>query len=95
MMMRIKGGMVKTIRSNFKQKYRKNNQSITCQSCVDFRDHNESKTEVEKPEDTQLHVLEQCEAFEDIRNEFDVKSDAGIVQFYTEVVKRRIQAGEE
>ena len=34
MMMRIKGGMVKTIRSNLKQKYRRNNQSIKCCGCI-------------------------------------------------------------
>ena len=93
MMMRIKGGMVNTIPGNFKQKYRKKTLSFTCQSCKDIKKN--TKPEAEKPVDTQLHVLEECEAFDDIRQAVDIKSDTGIVEYFKEIVKRRIQAGEE
>ena len=91
--MRIKGGMVNTIRGNFKQKYRKKNLSFTCQSCKEIRKN--TNPEAEKPTDTQLHVLEECEAFDDIRQEIDINSDTGIVEYFKEIVKRQIQAGEE
>ena len=52
------------------------------------------ETVTEKPEDNQLHVLEDCAAFEDLRLENDLKSDTGLVKFFKEVVKRRIQEEE-
>ena len=97
MRMRISGGMVNTIRSNYKQKYRRRNQPISCQSCKSNRNSNESEGNVEdeddEPRDTQIHVLEECVAFEDIRALHDLTSDAGLVNFFSEVVKRRIQEG--
>ena len=95
MMMRIKGGMVSTIHSNFKNKYR--NQSLNCQYCKGKSRGQNSDEKINEniPVDTQLHALEECEEFDDIRNEIDVKSDAGLVQFFTKVVKRRIQEGND
>ena len=93
MMMKIKGGMVNTIRGNFKQKHRKKNQSITCQSCKEARELEDPESK--KPIDTQLHVLEECEAFDDIRHEYDIHRNEGLVEFFKQVVKRIIQAGED
>ena len=87
MMMKIKGGMVNTIRGNFKQKYRRKNQSITCQSCKEVRD--EEHPESEKPIDSQLHVIEECEAFEDLRHEYDIHSNKGLVEFFKLVIKKK------
>ena len=61
----------------------------------DWANQKNANPEAEKPTDTQLHVLEECEAFDDIRQEIDINSDTGIVEYFKEIVKRRIQAGEE
>ena len=94
-MMRITGGMVNSVRGNFKQMYRKKNLPITCQSCNRIRDENEADNSDETPVDTQKHLLEECEAFENLRNEFDLETDAGLVGFFKELVKRRIDEGFE
>ena len=82
MMMRIKGGMVSTIRSNFKNKYR--NQSLNCQYC-------KGKSRGQNSDEN----IKECEEYDGIRNQIDVKSDAGLVQFFTKVVKRRIRDGND
>ena len=91
MMMKIEGGMVNTIRGNFKELYRRKNQPITCQFCVDPREESVTEIETENPLDTQLHVIEECAAFDDLHIKYDLKSDIGLVKFFKEVVKRRIQ----
>ena len=51
--------------------------------------------EDEKPIDTQLHVLEECPAFKDIRDECDLETESGIVSFFKAVVKRRMDDGHD
>ena len=48
-----------------------------------------------KPVDTQSHVLHECVAFEDLREKFDTREDTQLVEFFKEVVKRRIENGED
>ena len=93
MRMRISMGMVNTVRSNFKQSYK--DRSLTCQSCKNIRVVKSDNLEVEKPTDSQVHLMEDCEAFQDIRAELDLQSDADIVTFFKKVIQRRIENGEE
>ena len=89
MRMRISMGMVMTVRNNSKQKYK--NRSLSCPSCKkDNADENKCR-----PIDTQTHLLEECEAFQDIRDELDTDSDEGIVTFFTKVVERRVDMEED
>ena len=78
MRMRISSGMINQIKGNYKQKYRKMNQSITCISCKNINSEKEGNKE---PEDTQLHLIEECEAFEDLRSNTDL-SKKGRVSFF-------------
>ena len=48
-----------------------------------------------KPADTQYHVLHECVAFEDLRDQFDTREDSQLVEFFKQVVKRRIENGED
>ena len=80
MRMRISMGMVNTVRSNFKQSYK--DRSLTCQSCKGIRVGRRDENEGEKPIDSQIHLMEDCEAFEDIRRELNIQNDAGIVEFF-------------
>ena len=92
MRMRISMGMVNTIRSNFKQSYK--DRSLTCQSCKNIRVDRSDEIEVEKPIDSQVHLMEDCEAFEDIRAELNLQIDADIVTFFKRVIERCIENGE-
>ena len=90
MRLRVSSGMVMTVESNFKQNYK--NKSLTCNSCKHLLADIE---EEEKPIDSQLHLMESCEAFEDLRKQSDLNSDAGIVSFFKEVIHRRILNSED
>ena len=76
--------MVPTVRQNFCNKYMR--EGTHCRSC----------SESGKPAapDTQHHVIADCPAYEDIRDQFDMETDRGLVKFFKEVVKRRIEKGE-
>ena len=88
-MMRILGGMVQSVHGNFRERYRKKNLPITCQSCKASNDNNAPVDDTEKPiNTTQTHLLEECVAFDDIRNEIDLQMEAGLVGFFKEVIKR-------
>ena len=90
MRLRISSGMVSTVKSNFKQNFK--NKSLSCDSCKHLR---ADKGEEEKPIDSQLHLMESCEAFEDLRAQSDLNSDSGLVFFFKEVIKRRIKESED
>ena len=90
MRLRVSSGMVTTVKSNFKQNYK--NKSLTCNSCKLLMADIE---EEEKHIDSQLHLMESCEAFEDLRKQSDLNSDAGIVSFFKEVIHRHILNGED
>ena len=81
--------MVNGIKGNFKDKYRRRNTSITCPSCAPLLRENEPDGEPEKPPHTQNHLLEACIAFEEVRGSTDLRTDAGLVSFFNEVVRRR------
>ena len=85
-------GMVNNIKGNFKDKYRKRNTSITCPSCKPENGSNTDDLITEKPQDTQNHLLETCVAFKELRESIDTNTDSGLVSFFREVVKRRIDS---
>ena len=89
MRLRISSGMVEGIKGNFKDKYRKSNTSITCPSCKQISNNNSGDKDVEKPKDTQNHLLEECVAFDEVRKSLDLETDSGLVSFFAEVVRRR------
>ena len=90
MRFRILSGMVNTVKSNFKQSFK--NKSLTCESCKHLM---VGEREEDKPIDSQLHLIESCKAFEDLRTQSDLNSDAGIVSFFKEVIHRRIVNSED
>ena len=92
MRVHIAMGMVNNIKGNFKDKYRKRNTSITCPSCKPENGSNTDDLITEKPQDTQNHLLETCVAFKELRESIDTNTDSGLVSFFREVVKRRIEA---
>ena len=90
MRVRIASGMVDKIKGNHKDKYRRKNESITCPSCKPQLEDDAVDDGKEKPRDTQNHLLEKCVAFEELRKSIDINSDAGLVSFFSKVVRLRI-----
>ena len=79
--------MLETVRGNQPNKYR--NSTLRCQSCknmsIDIQTENR---------DTQTHLLEVGPAFSDMRGQFDLNSDVGIIGFFKAVISHRIEQGE-
>ena len=48
-----------------------------------------------RPADTQLHVLEECVAYQDLREQYDTREDSQLIEFFKKVVERRIKNGED
>ena len=73
--------MVPKVKENFPSKFR--NKYPTCSSC-------------EQPEstDSQRHLVSDCPALRDIREQYDTETDLGIVEFFRAVIDRRIQGGD-
>ena len=97
MRMRISCGMISQIKGNFKQKYKKKNMSIICSSCLNLSD-NESTGNYNGTKEksyTQLHLLEECKAFNELRAETDPTTNEGLVYFFTQVIKKRLEEDEE
>ena len=86
---KISSFMLESVRANFSNKYRAD--SLECQYCLQTSKHPSPQG---IPSDTQNHILIECPAYSDLRLLYNTDSDLGIVQFYTEVVKRRFEEGE-
>ena len=84
---RIVNQMVETVRGNFPNKYR--HSTLQCQSCKDIT--TDRQTEIQ---DSQAHLLQVCPAFSDLRGQFNLNSDAGIIGFFKAVIDHRIENGE-
>ena len=86
---KISSFMLESVRANFSNKYRAD--SLECQYCLQTSKHPSPQR---IPYDCQNHILIECPAYSDLRLLYNTDSDLGIVQFYTEVVKRRLEEGE-
>ena len=84
---RISSQMLETVRSNFSNKYKYS--SLGCQSCKGIINQNNDSHD--EPIDSQSHLLTSCLAFSDLRDQFDTESDLGLVNFFTAVIKRRLE----
>ena len=83
--------MINTIRGNFSNKYRKD--SLECPSCKNLANDNET---VKKPSrDSQSHLLEECGAFSKERDQYDLNTNEGIIDFFKFVVQFRVENGQD
>ena len=76
--------MVPTVRSNFRNRYKDSKQ---CPSCA-TRDNSQ-------PLGSQSHLLVDCPAFEELREGKDLSDDKDLADFFTNIVKHRIDHGQE
>ena len=86
---RISNKLVSGIRKNFSAKYRKKNISLYCPTCKDT--DNNSVVSTNRVEHSQSHVLYDCEAFSDLREDLDTEDDGMLVEYFKKVVERLIQ----
>ena len=99
MFFRVASSHVQTIRGNFSRKYK--NKSLACPGCCDSDQPATISSELNSneqshPRDTQAHVL-QCDSYSDIRSsiDFDPTNDEHLADYFTKVVQRRIENGDD
>ena len=86
MAFRVTSQMVPTVRKNFTQKYK--SKSLKCPSC-------QSGSKDDKEDDTQSHLIYECEAFTDLREQLDPDDAGSLAEFFKEVISRRLELGED
>ena len=71
--------------------------SIICSSCLNVSDNEstDNYNETKEKTDIQLHLLEECKAFNELRAETDLNTDEALVYFFTQVIKKRLEEDEE
>ena len=81
------------VKKNFAQKYRRNNMSLTCELCKEGSDDSDSPQPhqdiLEKPEESQFHLANECRAFSELRLQTDFSNDQQMVTFFKAVMEKR------
>ena len=93
---RISSKMV-DVKANFPRKYRSS--SLNCPSCRIIMkkkedDNNEFKppsNDPKSPAESQSHLMDDCLAFDELRDKYDLTQDDQIVSFFKEALTRRDQ----
>ena len=83
MKFKITSEVVPTVRKNFSRKYRRS--SLLCPSC---------RNTSNQKEDTQVHLIFECPAFEDLRKDKNMENDQHLTDFFKAVVAYRIEHDE-
>ena len=84
---RISSKMV-DVRANFSRKFKSRPSGITCPSC---KQTNSNGDHIESPPESQEHIERECEAFNDIRNQYDLSDDRQLVLFFQDALAQRDQ----
>ena len=78
--------MLESFKANFPSKYK--NQSLRCKACTSDKQTNE---QTDQPRDTQDHNLTSCSAYYQLRQQYDLNTDIGIINSFKAVIKQRIE----
>ena len=78
--------MLKYFKAKFPSKYK--NQSLRCKACTSDKQTNE---QTDQPRDTQDHNLTSCLAYYQLRQQYDLNTDIGIVNYFKAVIKQRVE----
>ena len=102
MRFRAASKLVPTILMNFPSKYRRVGRSLTCPTCSTPRPstspaRNESGEENKSfnPLHSQSHILTDCAAVSDLRDECDPEDDESLAVFFRKVVARHMEMDNE
>ena len=64
--------------------------------CTACREVNDDNGEIISGNvDSQQHVLTECVAYRDLREEHDINTDKGLVDFFRQVIARRMEIDSE
>ena len=85
---KIASKVVPTVRKNFKRKYQ--NTTLSCPSCKNLDNQNSNPQE-----DSQSHLLLDCPAFEQLREDKDFSNDQELTEFFKAVIEYRIKNSQE
>ena len=90
MRFRVSAGFVQTVRGNFSRKYR--DKTLLCPGCQKITN---DKNSLSQHKDTQPHILD-CVSYSDLRGPlFDPSDDKMLAEFFSKVVMRRIENGDD
>ena len=95
-LVRISSRMLETVRGDFPNKYRK--KSLVCPSCcpeVNQPTNKQSDEGKTGPIDTLEHIQFNCEAFNELRAQYDLSDDLQLIQFFKSVDEHRKERGED
>ena len=94
MRFRVSSKLVPTILANFSSKYRRRGQSLTCPSCSALtpdRSEQEDSIGQTEPLHSQSHILTECVAVRDLREECEPRDDFSLAEFFKKVVARNME----
>ena len=83
--------MVPTILANYVLKYRKRGQSLACPSCSTPCSISSDQQDMNQPLHSQSHILTDCVAVSDLRDECDQEDDQSLAEFFKRVVARNME----
>ena len=98
MFFRIQSTVDPKIRKNFSDMYRRKGQSLTCPSCTGLNRSVTSRSVTDEQGEmspnslhSQSHILNSCEAVNDLRIECDPEDDKSLTDFFRKVVARNMK----
>ena len=96
---KILSKVVPTIRSHFPRRYR--SESLLCPGCSEEQLGQSGVKDFDRNSETHrkdsvTHILLYCDAYKDLQSDnFDPSDDRKLSEFFTQVVQRRIERGED
>ena len=95
MRFRIASKTVPTIPANYPSKYRRSGRPLTCPTCSQSPTSSMDREEMVMPLLSQSHLLTECSAVAEFRDECNPSEDASLVRFFRRVVAKHMELEED
>ena len=90
--LRLRAEMFGDLKGSFPSKYRKIGVSLKCTLCTKLvNSSNNLDITSEQNTETQAHFLEFCPQVSDLKEQYNTRTDLGIIQFFKAVLERRAE----
>ena len=96
---KVSSSMIDCFKADFSSKYK--HESLVCQYCkavnaqngddCDGQNNEPTNKGTEQPRDTLKHNLNTCPEFSDLRSQYDIETDIGIIQYFKAVADKRAE----
>ena len=82
-------------KGSFPTKYRRKGLSLKCDLCKDiFNSSSNLDVTTEQTMESQEHYLEMCPAVSDLKEQYNTRTDLGLIGFFKAVLQRRAEKDE-